>query len=268
MFVVELVLPFLIVFPRRIRFFAAFGILMLQGFILLTGNYNWFNLQTMLLCLPLFDDAALRRLLPSRLLGPIEARVSRPAPRPAVKVVVNAAAAFMVFLSLVQMDSRFGGSPPNPAVAIDDWFEPLHLTSPYGLFAVMTTARDEIVIQGSNDGVEWRDYEFRYKPGDVGRRPPWNIPHQPRLDWQMWFAALDDPGRLPWFSRFLARLLENEPSVTALLETNPFPDRPPTYVRAQFYDYTYASSSEHAAGQWWDRRLLGLYFPAAHLKGQ
>jgi predicted DCC family thiol-disulfide oxidoreductase YuxK len=267
-FIVELVLPFLIVFPRRIRFLAAFGILMLQGFILLTGNYNWFNLQTMLLCLPLFDDAALQRLLPSRLLGPLEARASRQAPRRAVKAVVNAAAALMVFLSLVQMDRRFGGSPPDPAVAIDGWFEPLHLVSPYGLFAVMTTARDEIVIQGSNDGVEWRDYEFRYKPGDVMGRPPWNIPHQPRLDWQMWFAALDDPRRLPWFSRFLARLLENEPSVTALLKTNPFPDQPPAYVRAQFYDYTYAGDQDHAAGRWWDRRLVGLYFPAAHLKGQ
>jgi hypothetical protein len=171
----------------------------------------------------------------------------------------------MVFLSLVQMDERFGGSPPDAALTIDGWFEPLRLVSPYGLFAVMTMTRNEIVIQGSNDGVEWRDYEFRYKPGDVRRRPPWNIPHQPRLDWQMWFAALDDPDHQPWFSSFLVRLLEDEPSVTALLETNPFPDKPPTYVRAQFYDYTYAGDAEHAAGQWWDRRLLGLYFPVAHL---
>ena len=268
MFVVELGLPFLIFCPRRLRFVAAFGILLLQCCILLTGNYNWFNLQTMLLCLPLLDDAALRRILPSRLLGLLQARVSDAASRRPVKVIVNALAVLMVFLSLIQMDLRFGGNPPDAAITIDGWFEPLHLVSPYGLFAVMTTARDEIVIQGSNDGVEWRDYEFRYKPGDVMRRPPWNIPHQPRLDWQMWFAALDDPQRVPWFSSFLARLLENEPSVTALLETNPFPDKPPTYVRAQFYDYAYAGAEEHAAGQWWDRRLLGLYFPAAHLNRQ
>ncbi len=267
-FVVELGLPFLIFLPRRLRFVAAFGILMLQGFIILTGNYNWFNLQTMLLCLPLFDDAAARAILPSRLVEFLRPRASGRPPRRPVKVVVNAVALLMVFLSLVQMDGRFGGDPPRAALTIDSWFEPLHLTSPYGLFAVMTTTRDEIVIQGSDDGVEWRDYEFRYKPGDVMRRPRWNIPHQPRLDWQMWFAALDDPERVPWFSRFLARLLENEPSVTALLKTNPFPDKPPTYVRAQFYDYTYAGSDELAAGRWWDRRLLGLYFPAAHLKAQ
>ena len=87
-------------------------------------------------------------------------------------------------------------------------FEPFRLTSPYGLFAVMTTTRDEIIVEGSDDGVHWREYQFRYKPGDVNRRPPWNIPHQPRLDWQMWFAALGGAGQNPWFSRFLERLLE------------------------------------------------------------
>ena len=267
-FVVELGLPFLIFCPRRLRFVSAFGILVLQICILLTGNYNWFNLQTMLLCLPLIDDAWARRMLPPQLLDLLAARATDHAPRRAVNVVIKALALLMVFLSLVQMDLRFGGSPPDAAVTFDGWFEPLHLVSPYGLFAVMTTVRDEIVIQGSNDGVEWRDYEFRYKPGDIMRRPRWNIPHQPRLDWQMWFAALDDPERQPWFSRFLVRLLENEPSVTGLLERNPFPDRAPTYVRAQFYEYTYASSAEHSAGQWWDRRLLGLYFPQAHLNRQ
>ena len=265
MFVVELVLPFLIFGPRRIRFVAAFGILLFEGCILATGNYNWFNLQTMLLCLALFDDAALRRILPPRL-GRLARTGAKDQPqRGAMTIVVSAVAVLMVFLSLVQMDERFGGRPPEAALAVDDLFEPFHIVSPYGLFAVMTTTRNEIVVEGSDDGVQWREYEFRYKPGDVNRRPPWNIPHQPRLDWQMWFAALDDPQRSPWFSRFLERLLENEPSVTALMERNPFPDKPPAYVRAELYEYTYAEN-DHAAGRWWDRRLAGLYFPKAHLK--
>src|SRR6185295_12605177 len=146
-----------------------------------------------------------------------------------------------------------GGHPPGAARAIAGLIEPLHVVSGYGLFAVMTTKREEIVIEGSADGVEWREYEFKYKPGDLSRRPPWNIPHQPRLDWQMWFAALDDPRRLPWFRHFLRRLLENEPAVTALLAKNPFPDKPPLYVRAQFYDYTYAGPEEKAEGRWWQR---------------
>jgi predicted DCC family thiol-disulfide oxidoreductase YuxK len=267
-FVVELALPFLIFCPRRLRFVSAFGILMLQSCILITGNYNWFNLQTMLLCLLLFDDAALRKVLPRRLLEFVKSRARGRTPRRAATMAVSALAALMAFLSVVQMAERFGFRPPEATQAVGDWFEPLHLVSPYGLFAVMTTSRDEIIVEGSYDGVEWRAYEFRYKPGDVARAPPWNIPHQPRLDWQMWFAALDDPQRLPWFSRFLERLLENEPTVTALLKANPFPDKPPVYVRAQFYDYTYASSEEKARGQWWDRRLLGFYFPAARLKSE
>lgn len=262
-FFIELVLPFLIFAPRHLRFFAAFGFLLLEGCILITGNYNWFNLQTMLLCLPLFDDRALRTILPRRL---AELQPKPQTPRPAVRIVVNALALLIVFCSLVRMDQRFGGSPPAWTQMVADWVRPLQIVSPYGLFSVMTTKRREIVVEGSYDGVEWHEYEFRYKPGDLARAPPWNIPHQPRLDWQMWFAALDDPRRLPWFWRFLQRLLENEHTVTALLEKNPFADKPPTYVRARFYDYTFADSEEKAKGQWWNRQLLGLYFPAAHLK--
>jgi hypothetical protein len=222
----------------------------------------------MLLCLPLFDDAALRTILPRRLVRLLQVRAHNRPPRRAVTFVGGALALLIVFCSLVEMDARFGGSPPAVAQAIDRLVAPLHITSPYGLFSVMTTKRDEIVIEGSSDGVEWREYEFRYKPGDVAHAPRWNIPHQPRLDWQMWFAALDDPRRLMWFLRFLQRVLENEAAVTALLEKNPFPDKPPVYVRAVFYDYSYANREEKAKGLWWDRRALGLYFPAVHLNGE
>jgi len=265
-FSIELGLPFLIFAPRRLRFCAAFGILLLQVCILITGNYNWFNIQTMLLCLPLFDDAALRKLLPSRLLRLVPAPSAATQPRRLAAVGVGTLTLLIVICSLVEMDMRFGGNPPAPMQALDRCFEPLHLVSSYGLFAVMTTRRDEIVIEGSADGSEWREYEFRYKPGDLARRPRWNIPHQPRLDWQMWFAALDDPRRLPWFWRLLQRLLENEPSVTALLQSNPFPDQPPVYVRAWFYDYGFADDAAKTRGMWWRRQSLGPYFPVVRLK--
>jgi predicted DCC family thiol-disulfide oxidoreductase YuxK len=267
-FFVELMLPFLIFCPRRLRFFAAFGILLLQSCITLTGNYNWFNLQTMLLCLLLFDDAALQRIVPRRLLGMLPPAAHMHVPPRSVSLVVGALALLIVFCSLVQMDARFGGSPPALAQATDRVIEPLHIVSGYGLFAVMTTERDEIVIEGSSDSVDWHEYQFRYKPGDVARRPLWNIPHQPRLDWQMWFAALEDPRRLRWFAGFLEKILKNEPAVTALMEKNPFPGKPPVYVRALFYDYTYSGAEEKARGQWWDRRLLGVYFPVVQLKGE
>jgi predicted DCC family thiol-disulfide oxidoreductase YuxK len=266
-FLVELVLPFLIFCPRRLRFFAACGILLLQSGILLTGNYNWFNLQAMLLCLLLFDDAALQKCLPQRLVRALSSRIRQRSSK-AVSVAVGVWGLVLVFLSFVQMDVRFGGSPPTALREVDQLIEPMRMVSSYGLFAVMTTERNEIIIEGSDDGAEWREYEFRYKPGDVARRPPWNIPHQPRLDWQMWFAALDDPRRVNWFPHFLERLLENDPTVTALLERNPFAEKAPQYIRAQFYDYTFSSGEEMRKGLWWQRRSLGLYFPVVRLKAK
>jgi predicted DCC family thiol-disulfide oxidoreductase YuxK len=262
MLFIELVFPFLIFSPRRLRFFAAFGILLLQSCILLTGNYNWFNLQTMLLCLLLFDDSAIQKALPRSFasLGLVHGEDKTPT-RPAAILVVSALALLIVFCSVVEMDARFGGNPPTVAHEIDRFVGHLHITSPYGLFAIMTTKRAEIIIEGSYDGVEWREYEFRYKPGNIAREPHWNVPHQPRLDWQMWFAALEDPRRLLWFSRFLNRLRQNEPTVMALLETNPFTDKPPVYVRALSYEYNYADSHEKEEGIWWKRKFLAPYFP-------
>lgn len=267
-FVVELLLPFLIFAPRRLRFVAAAGFMGLEMGIFLTGNYNWFNLQTMLLCLPLLDDQLLERLPPRKLLSFVSAHAPVMPPRLLTRRVVLAVSVLIVFCSLVQTMARFGVRPPAPFIAINRMVGPLQIVNTYGLFAVMTTERNEIVIEGSNDGENWKEYEFKYKPGDLARRPPWNIPHQPRLDWQMWFAALDNPRRLPWFPRFLGRLLENAPEVTALLAKNPFPDHPPRFVRAQFYDYTFPTPSGHAKGLWWDRHYLRLWFPAAQLRSE
>ncbi len=136
---------------------------------------------------------------------------------------------------------------------------PLRSFNSYGLFAVMTTERPEIVVEGSDDGETWKPYEFRWKPGDLQARPRWVAPHQPRLDWQMWFAALGTPRENAWFIRFLGRLLDGTPEVLALLKTNPFPDAPPRAIRAVLYDYHFTRSGEGPA--WWRREEKGLYCP-------
>jgi predicted DCC family thiol-disulfide oxidoreductase YuxK len=266
-FFIELVLPFLIFCPRRLRFIAAFGFLLLQASIVLTGNYNFFNLLTMALCLVLFDDAALHKILPQRLTRLPQQRTQGIEPRKVASFVAGSLALLIVFVSSVQLHSTFSGHTPALAKWIDYGVAPLRIVNTYGLFAVMTTERPEIIIEGSDDGAHWSEYAFKYKPGEVKRRPLWNIPHQPRLDWQMWFAALGTPDRNPWFSRLLQRLLENSPEVIALLGAKPFSDRPPHYVRALLYDYQYASSKEkESKGVWWERRLVGLYFPAVELR--
>jgi hypothetical protein len=132
----------------------------------------------------------------------------------------------------------------------------------------MTTSRPEIIVEGSQDGETWLTYEFKYKPGDLKERPHFVEPHQPRLDWQMWFAALSSYENNPWFINFCVRLLQGSPEVLALLKINPFPDKPPRYIRAVVYDYHFTDFAERRAeGTWWQRELKGLYCPILSLRG-
>jgi len=261
---VELGSVVLIFLPRRPRAAAAWCLLVFQALILFTGNYNFFNLLSMAVCIFLFDDAALRRLIPQRLESWVRSRT--PKPERAATVVAMVVALVVVPVGLNRIWEVFTHTELPVAGIISQAVSPLLIVNPYGLFAVMTTARPEIVIEGSTDGQVWREYVFRYKPGPITRPPPWNIPHQPRLDWQMWFAALGDARANPWFQNLMLRLLEGSPPVLALLDSNPFPDRPPKYVAAKLYDYRFAERSTHAAtGQWWVRQLEGMYFPRVSL---
>ena len=122
-------------------------------------------------------------------------------------------------------------------------------------------------MQGSNDGVTWLDYQFRYKPGDLHRAPPIVAPHQPRLDWQMWFAALSDWHGNPWIVNLMVRLLQASPDVLGLLEHDPFGGKPPKYVRALVNQYHFTNFAERrATGNWWKREPAGSYFPQISLQ--
>ena len=156
---------------------------------------------------------------------------------------------------------------PRPIAMLGECIEPFRIVNGYGLFRVMTKSRPEIILEGSADGVDWRPYEFRWKPGDVTQPPRWVAPHQPRLDWQMWFAALGTYRQNPWFVRLAGSLLENNPTVTGLLALNPFPNEPPRYIRATLYDYHFTSWDEHkVTGAWWKREKQGEYLPPISLR--
>jgi predicted DCC family thiol-disulfide oxidoreductase YuxK len=288
MFGAELGAPFLIFAPRRLRFCGAGAIACLQVLILLTGNYTFFNLLTLALCLLLLDDFALARLIPRNLFrrrgagtpGTVPARADDVTKTPETvlgapnsrlswpKFVTLPLAIVVGLLYLFQVSLTLGVRPVwfYPVAVADLWLSPFRTFNGYGLFAVMTTDRREIVVEGSDDGLNWRPYEFKYKPGDVTRRPGFVAPFQPRLDWQMWFAALGDYRQNPWFVYFCSRLLQGSPEVLALLEKNPFPNHPPQYVRAVFYDYQFTNFTErHKTGAWWKRELLGPYLPSCSL---
>ncbi len=261
---VEVGCVFLVFLPRRPRAAGGCVLLLFQTLILLTGNYNFFNLLSMLMCIFLFDDAALRRLMPRRITSWVQTRA--PHPGRAATTVATALALVVVPIGLNRIWETFTRTEIPVAGTISRVVSPLLIVNGYGLFAVMTTTRPEIVIEGSADGRTWTEYVFPYKPGPLARPPLWNIPHQPRLDWQMWFAALGNPQSNGWFQSLVLRLLQGSPPVLALLDSNPFPGRPAHYVRAMLYDYRFADTRTHAAtGQWWVRRLEGSYFPRVSL---
>jgi len=260
--IIELGMVFLIFLPRRLRAAAASSVLLLQSLIVLTGNYNFFNLLTMLLCLFLFDDAALRLRLPS-----LQSRLRcvPPAGR-AATVIATLLAFLLVPVGLNRIWETVAQAELPVLGTVARAVSPFMIVNPYGLFAVMTVTRPEIVIEGSSDGNIWREYVFRYKPGPLSRPPLWNIPHQPRLDWQMWFAALGEPRENLWVVRLMALLLDGSRPVLGLLASNPFVRDPPKYVRAQLYDYRFADQRTRAlTGQWWTRRWEAPYIPPISL---
>jgi hypothetical protein len=289
MFLVELISPFFIFAPRWPRRAAALALIGFQVILIATGNYAYFNVLTIALCLLLLDDAAwplwLRRrvglhrsledLRPSAtaLLAPEAAEPQTPAVpsrRWPVWVTVPVVA-FFVVLGTADMTRRWGVRLPFPPFveSAEEFLQPFHVVNAYGLFAAMTTTRNEIVVEGSDDGQVWQAYEFRFKPGDPMRAPRFVAPHQPRLDWQMWFAALSSYRSQPWFQNFLVRLLQGSPDVLALLERNPFPDHPPRYIRSRLYDYRFTDlATRRATGAWWERTEEGLYSPVQSLRAR
>jgi lipase maturation factor 1 len=249
----ELAVPFLILGPRVWRRIAFLLLVALQCLIFLSGNYAFFNLLTLALCLFLLDDAILPK-------WPRQARsaVTSPALAKTVAVLILGLSAVELWGVLV--------ARPEPLDFVVENVAPFGIVNTYGLFATMTTERPEIIVQGSSDGVTWLDYEFPYKPADLQRAPRFVAPYQPRLDWQMWFAALSGYRSEPWFVNFMLRLLQGSRPVTGLLAKNPFPGAPPNYVRALVYDYRFTDWKERReTGDWWHRRARGIYLRAVSL---
>ena len=241
----EVLVPFLFFAPRRIRHVGAWITILLQLLILITGNYTFFNLLTIVLALFLFVE-------------------TKPAPRSLVHRIVSiAVATFVGVTSAMLVLDLFSVTLPPGGGALLHKVAPLRIVNTYGLFTVMTVNRPEIQVEGSNDGEHWLAYEFPFKPGDVMRAPPVVAPYQPRLDWQMWFAALGTYQENRWFSNFMLRLLQGEPGVLRLMQYNPFPAAPPKYIRARIFLYHFTHFGERP---WWRRQEEGQYFPAVSLK--
>lgn len=266
-FFVELLVPFMMLLPRRFRLFAAGVTVLMQVLIILTSNHNFFKLLTIVLCLFLIDDRALQSLLPARMHRGLENIIapSVPTRRRIRGFTLKAFAVVILVVSLFQISSFFIEPAKTYGLSqLQEAVRPFRIVNRYHVFPTMTTQRIELIIEGSMDGDMWEPYEFRYKPGDPGVLTPVVIPHHPRLDWMMWFVPQGHPMNHQWFDRFIQRLHVNSPSVTSLLGRNPFVDKPPKHLRVQVYRYRYrfADPRERQAGDpWWVREYLGPFIP-------
>ena len=263
MFVIELAVPFVIFVParfRRVRVAGCVLLCLLQGLIAVTGNYGFFNLLTVVLYLSLLDDTVIARAAPWLRAAPgFPAREPAPTPLAARRAGMAVLAAGLAVLSALTLVREIRRPAPMPAWSnsLLGGVAPLRSVNGYGLFRVMTTERSEIVIEGSTDGVTWTEYPFSWKPGALARRPGFVQPHMPRLDWQMWFAALDPRGEAHWLFALVDRLLENDPLALRLLDGNPFPGEPPDVIRLVMYRYRFTTADEGTSGDWWARELVG-----------
>ncbi len=262
-FVIELGAPWLILAGRMGRRIACGAFTLLMVVIGITGNYTFFNVLALVLSLTLLDDHDVRALLPRRWRTRLDAPVPSP-PAGWVIFVRRALAVGLIVTNLCVVAGAETGSLAGPLVALWRVSEPFASVNTYGLFATMTRDRPEIVIEGSDDGETWREYDLPWKPGPLDRRPRFVEPHQPRLDWQLWFAALGPSRSRYWVARLLDRLREGSPAVVGLFQSNPFPDAPPRYARALLYDYRFTDwATWRDTGRWWDRRLIRLYLTSS-----
>ncbi|MFZ9595781.1 MAG: lipase maturation factor family protein [Bdellovibrionia bacterium] len=248
---VELGVPWMIFLPRRVRHWGCFLLVFLQVCINLTGNYGFFGWQVATLSLLLIEDGIWKKI-PG--MNEVSRRLSWgvQVPESLLKRRLNWALVGVVFL-ITALGWDLGGSGRF-------FREVFHR---YGVFAVMTTQRDEIVVEGSWDGETWLAYDFQHKPGELSRGLSFLPLHMPRLDWQMWFLPFGDWQSSGWFSSFLVRLLQGQPSVTHLLAHNPFEGQNPKYVRALRYRYQF--QTEQGGGNW-KRQWVGAFTPVVSLQ--
>ena len=279
-FIVELILPIFIFTNSKLRSFTAFGFIALQVIIALTGNYAFFNLLTISLCLPLMNDSVLQKIIPEKLLTFLNitirnnnTKIDNIASEPIFKIRLAqtfklSVAIILTLLSLVKILSLSGFIYQIPLIeTIDESISPFCIANSYGLFAVMTKARPEITIEGSYDGINFKEYTFKFKPGPLNRMLPIIAPYQPRLDWQLWFIALDENNISPILKNLVYGLMLNYKPILNLIDYNPFLDKPPNIIKVSIYDYHMTNYKEFfKTGNYWYRDNKRDYFVVSQKK--
>ncbi len=254
----ELIVPFFYFLPQPIAGIAGIITIVFQLFIISSGNLSWLNWMTLFIAFSLLDGKFLSFI---HFRAPVMHAPALPV------ALINIGLAVIVTLMSIPVVVNM----LSARQVMNTSFNSFHLVGTYGAFGSITRPRYEVIVEGTNDAVitpatQWREYEFKAKPGDLNTMPPQIAPYHLRIDWLMWFAAMSSYQDYPWFVNFVAKLLEGDPGVLSLLKKNPFPGKPPHYVRALQYEYHFTTPQEHKqTGAWWKRTLSGEYFPTISL---
>lgn len=255
--ITQLIVPFGLFAPQPVAGIAATIMIVTQLWLVASGNFAWLNWLTIVLACSVLDDTMFAAVL--GVTTPAHAPTSVPT---WFGVLVLGFTALVLVLSWRPALNLF-----SPHQRMNSTFDPLHLVNAYGAFGSVGKTRYEVVIEGTADTVisphtEWREYGFKGKPGDPARMPRQWAPYHLRLDWLMWFAALSSSYARPWIGQLLKGLLSNNRDIVKLLGHNPFPDQPPTHVRALLYEYRFTTGKELLGDRvWWHRELIGDYLP-------
>ena len=260
-FLAELVAPWFIFWPRIARHIAGSVIIILQIILVLSGNLSFLNWLTIVPALACFDDGFWSKILPASLVH--RAKIAADNAEPS-KSMTATAWTITVIIALLSIQPVF--NILSPQQIMNTSFDPLDLVNTYGAFGSVGRERFNVVFEGTmdehpDDSANWKAYPYKGLPVALDKRPPQVAPYHLRLDWQMWFASMSSPNEYPWTLNLISKLLHNDPGTLSLFAGNPFPDRPPRWIRAVLYRYSFAKP-DNPKRLWWNRDKLGDWLPA------
>ena len=256
---VELIVPFFIFGPRRwTRNFAGAILVSFQILLILSGNLSFLNWLTIAPTIACFDDDFLKNFLPQKLTQMAEKSAKETKTKKFGNALTWIIVVLVAFLSIAVIQNLLA---PNQVMNAS--FNKLHLVNTYGAFGSIGRERKELIFRGTSDPIPtektiWKPYEFKAKPSDIKRDLPFISPYHYRLDWQLWFAAMSRPEREPWILHLVWKLLKNDSNTLSLIQKNPFPEHPPTYIKIDSYKYNFSPLWSESV---WSRSLLGEWLP-------
>lgn len=257
---VELIVPFFIFVRQPFASIAGLIIILFQLMLMVSGNFSFLNAVTIVIAFSTLDDATLSYLF----------HLPRLSAGDALPFFHYSNIVVVVLVLLLSIRPTL--NLISPRQIMNTSYNPLHLVGTYGAFGSITRPRYEVIVQGTDEEIvtessQWKEYEFKGKPGELGYGPRQFAPYHLRLDWLMWFAGFSSYQQHPWFVNMLAKFLQGDQNVLGLIRKNPFPNEPPTYIRAQLYTYEFTTPEERGKTKnTWKRTFVRDYFPPVSLE--